>query len=246
MIDFTINSACLPLYTKEIAIEKTDTIFQALDDYICYNSKPKIYFDKDDDKLLLFSEYSFEEYIDEIKERKRELADFLSEYFDHYKQKIDENYNKFKIKVGNDTRYKDNISLKHACFNNNILISITNEPLWERHKIHFTIDNYKNHSKRDYELYNLFNNDYSYLPLPPFTLENNSKFYKTKFFYGNQSIYLELSTGYYWYYDFFHRENKQHYEVFDKLGNHIGEASMSGDLNRSLADSNKTIKDIIK
>lgn len=53
------------------------------------------------------------------------------------------------------------------------------------------------------------------------------------------SVYKEKSTGYYWYMDMFH---KTHYEVFDGTGKeHIGEADLNGNIDRSKKDSKKHI-----
>ena len=247
MNNFTINSACLPLFTnKEAVIDKTDMVFQTLANYIGENSKPVISLDKNTNELLLLSDYSLENYINDIIVRDRDLAEFVLEYSDTFKTIDCNDYNTLFIKVGDDTRYKDNLSLKYACKKNNILVSITDESLWERQKIEFTIYGIDFHE--EYELCNLFNNDTSHLPLrkQPFQLKDNNEFVKTNYVYNNQIIYQELETGYFWYYDYFHKDNRAHYEVFDRFGNHIGEASMTGELNRSLADSRKTIKDLIK
>ena len=97
------------------------------------------------------------------------------------------------------------------------------------------------------ELYNLYSKNISYLPFeePPFSLSDISRFKKTNFHHNNEPIYKEIKTGYYWYNDYFHRTNKAHFEVFDAQGNHIGEASMQGILNRQKSDKTKTIKHLI-
>lgn len=63
-------------------------------------------------------------------------------------------------------------------------------------------------------------------------LENSERFRKTPKRIQGKSIYQEISTGYYWYFDNFHRDFLQkdtkvlvELEVFDKKGLHIGTAS---------------------
>ncbi|WP_130855593.1 hypothetical protein [Olivibacter jilunii] len=78
-----------------------------------------------------------------------------------------------------------------------------------------------------------------------FSLDDASMFEPTNKRYRNQRIYVELQTGHYWYYDFFHRENKQHYEVFDSIGNHLGERDMTGQNIPNSQDNRKKIGDIL-
>lgn len=79
----------------------------------------------------------------------------------------------------------------------------------------------------------------------PFTLSDGTLFDKTNFIYwpSGQQIYQHKETHDYWYYDFCHRDNKEHYEVFSsttfKL---IGEANMDGDVDYSKADDSKSIR----
>lgn len=58
MTNFTINSACLPLSDKQIAITKTDIIFQTLANYLVNESKPIIYLERKIEDLLLTRSYS--------------------------------------------------------------------------------------------------------------------------------------------------------------------------------------------
>lgn len=52
------------------------------------------------------------------------------------------------------------------------------------------------------------------------------------------TVFRNKKTGYYWYMDMLH---KNHYEVFDKTGVHLGEADMNGTLDTSKKDSKKRI-----
>ena len=78
-----------------------------------------------------------------------------------------------------------------------------------------------------------------------FSLRDSIKFQRTNFRWNLQCIYREISTGNYWYFDYFHKDNKVHYEVFNSEGNHIGEATEVGILDRSKASKEKKITNII-
>ena len=81
----------------------------------------------------------------------------------------------------------------------------------------------------------------------PFQLSDVIRFERTNKVWNRskQRIYKERETSRYWYYDFFHRENKEHYEVFDSDGNHIGEADCNGIIDESKKDGNKSISSIL-
>lgn len=80
-----------------------------------------------------------------------------------------------------------------------------------------------------------------------FSLHNAWQFLPTNMVYpaSKQKIYKNLNDGSYWYYDYFHRENQEHYEVFDTHGNHIGEADMTGKIDRQKCDKTKTISNLL-
>lgn len=78
-------------------------------------------------------------------------------------------------------------------------------------------------------------------------LNNPSQFQKTTYFYDGRQIYKEIKTGFYWYVDNLHYGKKSHLEVFDKMGNHLGEANyLSGEIDISKQESKKSITKIIK
>lgn len=67
--------------------------------------------------------------------------------------------------------------------------------------------------------------------------EDKQRFEKTKLKVQGRSVFKEIRTGYYWYYDNFHRdfESKNlkkpvEIEVFDSQGNHLGVADLKGDI----------------
>ena len=81
---------------------------------------------------------------------------------------------------------------------------------------------------------------------PVFSLRNADRFQTTSYRWKKQAIYREVTTGNYWYYDYFHKENKQHFEVFSPVGIHLGEANTNGMLDTSKADGDKRIDYIIQ
>ena len=58
-------------------------------------------------------------------------------------------------------------------------------------------------------------------------------------------IYRNLTSGDYWYYDYFHKDNKEHFEVFDATGHHKGEANVNGVIDTTKRDSSKSIVSIL-
>jgi len=72
-----------------------------------------------------------------------------------------------------------------------------------------------------------------------FSLYNTSKYRKIGQEYDGKPIFVSLIDDNYWYLDNFH---KNHYEVFDKNGIHLGEADLNGDLNIKKRDSKKRIR----
>lgn len=78
-----------------------------------------------------------------------------------------------------------------------------------------------------------------------FSLIGNRDYRPTTMKWGKQRIYQRIEDGNYWYFDFFHRENKIHYEVFDVAGIHLGEANAEGALVVGTADAKKSISKIL-
>ncbi|MCQ2076365.1 MAG: hypothetical protein MJZ20_04925 [Bacteroidaceae bacterium] len=63
-----------------------------------------------------------------------------------------------------------------------------------------------------------------------FALENKQIFKETSYRWNNKRIYQKISDNSYWYFDFFHRDNKLHFEVFKSDGSYIGESDMDGNI----------------
>lgn len=80
-----------------------------------------------------------------------------------------------------------------------------------------------------------------------FSLLDVSRFERTNYIYPHtkRRIYKHIETGDYWYYDFFHKDNIEHFEVYDATGRHKGEADINGDIDETKKDSNKSIDYII-
>lgn len=80
-----------------------------------------------------------------------------------------------------------------------------------------------------------------------FSLFDVTRFERTKYIYTptKRRIYKNIETGDYWYYDFFHKDNKEHFEVFDATGCHKGESDMNGNFDKTKKDNKKSIADII-
>lgn len=99
----------------------------------------------------------------------------------------------------------------------------------------------------------IFNNDYdlkewinSNTSQISFSLRNKSIFKDTGKVRIKQKIYQNLQTGCYWYFDYYHKENKIHFEVFDSTGkNHLGEADSDGIIKPNTIDDRKKIDDIV-
>ncbi len=72
-----------------------------------------------------------------------------------------------------------------------------------------------------------------------FSLKDFKLFKKDGRVVQGQSVYVQIATGYYWYLDNLH---KDHYEVFDSKGRHIGIASMDGVINQRKRVNGRTLQ----
>ena len=71
-----------------------------------------------------------------------------------------------------------------------------------------------------------------------FSLKDGTRFQKDGRIVQGQNVYREIDTGYYWYLDNLH---KNHYEVFDRNGQHIGTANTDGVIDPSKQVSGRTL-----
>jgi len=72
-------------------------------------------------------------------------------------------------------------------------------------------------------------------------LSNQKRFKKTPYRYHSRTIYQEKITCRYWYVDNLHEGKRAHLEVFDKTGQHIGEADLEGHIDETKQDPTKNI-----
>jgi hypothetical protein len=71
-----------------------------------------------------------------------------------------------------------------------------------------------------------------------FSLLNRQRFTRTHLVEQGKTVYKEVSTHCYWYLDNLH---KDHYEVFNALGEHIGIANLQGEFDRSKKEKGRRI-----
>jgi hypothetical protein len=86
------------------------------------------------------------------------------------------------------------------------------------------------------------------LPLGQFSLKKNNEFQPLDKFWGRtqERIYRHKKTGNHWYFDYNHKYNKIHYEVFDSSGNiHLGEADENGIIKPETQSNTKKISHIL-
>jgi len=67
----------------------------------------------------------------------------------------------------------------------------------------------------------------------------NQRYTKTTHEFQGKIVYKEIKTGYFWYLDNLH---KNHFEVFDNQGRHLGEADLQGSIDTNKADKSKKYK----
>lgn len=72
-----------------------------------------------------------------------------------------------------------------------------------------------------------------------FSLKDGTRFQKDGRIVQGQNVYREINTGYYWYLDNLH---KNHYEVFDRNGQHIGTANTDGVIDPSKRVNGRTLQ----
>lgn len=71
-----------------------------------------------------------------------------------------------------------------------------------------------------------------------FSLFDKSRFQRTGRTYHAKPIFQEIGTGYYWYLDNLHRDE---YEVFNPNCDHIGTATLEGEMNPDSRENGRTI-----
>lgn len=133
-----------------------------------------------------------------------------------------------------------------------ILINISNAYATNRDSVHIIKDGIHYNDLPKMITVPVANNDiefsewYSTLTNTGFSLRNKNRFVATSYRWKKQSIYREISTGNFWYFDYFHKDNKMHYEVFNSVGINLGEANTDGVLDTKKAEDEKRIDNIIQ
>jgi hypothetical protein len=72
-------------------------------------------------------------------------------------------------------------------------------------------------------------------------LRLDGRFARTRMVVQGRTVYREASTGYYWHVDNLHHGVRSHIEVYDRRGEHVGEADLNGSLDVSKLDTTKKI-----
>ena len=140
----------------------------------------------------------------------------------------------------------------HEGHDKTIIINISNAYITNRENVHVIIDAIHHKELPKFITIPIVNNEIEFSEWhimvlnSGFSLKGNRHFSMTPFLWIKQHIYLENSTGNYWYYDYFHKDNKIHFEVFDPTGIHLGEANIAGILDSSKACNTKRIDHLIQ
>lgn len=145
---------------------------------------------------------------------------------------------------GDSYTYKGNNVCNHsvaeACERDKIIVSFRDSELFQEE----TLSILKNHTEK-MVIDNLFNaGHYSNVLhqrgiIYRFSLKDGTRFQKDGRIVQGQNVYREIDTGYYWYLDNLH---KNHYEVFDRNGQHIGTANTDGVIDPSKKVNGRTLQ----
>ena len=115
-----------------------------------------------------------------------------------------------------------------------VLINISNAFATNRDSVHVIKDAIHYNDLPKIITVPVANNDiefiewFSTLTNSGFSIRDKKRFKATSNRWEKQTIYLEISTGNFWYFDYFHKDNKIHYEVFNSIGINLGEANIEG------------------
>lgn len=246
---FFINDCSLPAPDKASAEKYMTSIFQGVID-LSEGNYPILFCDAQLGSLQLSSDFSYSDYRISVSEANIDFAEFilnieekspLIDFIDDIDldEIIDNNICIHKIPF-------ENACIKYSCVHDTILLSFPTSDFWETNKLPYEIV-FQDKRQKNGLLRNIFDENISALrntKEKKFSLEDKSLFQRTNSIYSptKQRVYREIRTGYYWYFDTFH---KNHYEVFDAYDNHLGEASLKGIMDTSKADKSRSIKALI-
>ena len=133
-----------------------------------------------------------------------------------------------------------NHSVAEACERDTIIVSFRDNELFQEK----TLSILKNDTE-EMVIDNLFNaGHYSNVLhqrgiIYRFSLKDGTRFQKDGRIVQGQNVYREIDTGYYWYLDNLH---KNHYEVFDRNGQHVGNANTDGVIDPSKKVNGRTLQ----
>ena len=133
-----------------------------------------------------------------------------------------------------------NHSVAEACERDKVIVSFKKSELFREE----TLSILKNGNEQ-IDIDNLFNaGQYSNVLhqrgiIYSFSLKDGTRFQKDGRIVQGQNVYREIDTGYYWYLDNLH---KNHYEVFDGNGQHIGTANTDGVIDPCKKGNGRTIQ----
>ena len=133
-----------------------------------------------------------------------------------------------------------NHSVAEACERDKVIVSFRDSELFREE----TLSILKNGNEQ-IDIDNLFNAGHYSNVLHQrgirysFSLKDGTRFQKDGRIVQGQNVYREIDTGYYWYLDNLH---KNHYEVFDGNGQHIGTANTDGVIDPSKKVNGRTLQ----
>lgn len=247
---------CINPYSMSLLSHKKNEIDICLDKIFMAIVKIGKLAKQNEKELFIYSDmvfkdsYSFKDYRIDLEKRNRDLSYYIkliqhrSPYYEYISNNEFENLANQKILIYGQEYANANI-LYFAAKIDGILISVPLERIWTKEIIDF------NSNDIMFSIWNLFDDDntrfnnivselFKYKSL----LDNPTRFVPTGKIYtpSKQQIYKEINTGYYWYLDYQHKENKKHFEVFDSTGKlHLGEADMNGIINERAKKPGRTI-----
>lgn len=149
----------------------------------------------------------------------------------------------------NEREYSEAKMFYYACKKSSpsflfLILSFCNKENWDVEKICFGMGTSENIKLVD----NLFYEKERHRVIerqffPKLEIEKDSRFKKSSHYpMKGAVVYEEIETGNLWYKDTYHTGKSAHFEVFNSVGIHLGEASLDGVLDRNKADKNKNGK----
>jgi hypothetical protein len=219
-IDHFIDQGIKGIFPVFNELQKDDTIFKKHEFYACKVTQT--------DSIHDIFKGSVSRTSDELRKFKVYLSHFFEDPYweDDPKQDPKGNY-----LLNNDSISGSSIaeSIHRDC----LIISFSHENF----KVHDLI---VNKDGQDNLIGNLFDEGqyttllYTRGLLSRFSTKNLTAFSRTQYIRQGERVYLEIQTGNFWYLDALH---KNHFEVFDSNGNHVGISDLQGNI-----DTKKKVK----